>query len=271
MADGVSFVHLSTTETEDGRNPLTEVEAFARFQEAIGERCDEPPVVTELRRDRLVSLPSATRPAPVSRRTRSSTSSCTPATARARARSTRELLRWRTERIDAGLRSLPRAGPGRRAFGGGIVQCPTRAPGVAALRRGRPRRRGHRSRRPARRLGAARAARGPDGLAQRGGDARGRRDRLLAAQGARSAAGVRRDRARAARRRPRRRRGRLRPARRAPPRAARRALLPHARLGPRRRGRDAGRAAARVARRSRASRAAARCARGCTRSRPTSA
>jgi hypothetical protein len=48
MADGVSFVHLSTTETEDGRNPLTEVEAFARFQEGIGERCDEPPVVTEL-------------------------------------------------------------------------------------------------------------------------------------------------------------------------------------------------------------------------------
>jgi hypothetical protein len=48
MADGVSFVHLSTTETDDGRNPLTEVEAFARFQEGIGERCDEPPVVTEL-------------------------------------------------------------------------------------------------------------------------------------------------------------------------------------------------------------------------------
>ena len=48
MADGVSFVHLSTTETEDGRNPLTEIEAFARFQEAIGERCDEPPLVTEL-------------------------------------------------------------------------------------------------------------------------------------------------------------------------------------------------------------------------------
>jgi hypothetical protein len=48
LADGVSFLHLSTTETEDGRNPLTEVEAFARFQEAIRERCDEPPVVTEL-------------------------------------------------------------------------------------------------------------------------------------------------------------------------------------------------------------------------------
>jgi hypothetical protein len=48
LADGVSFVHLSSTATEDGRNPLTEIEAFARFQEAIGERCDEPPVVTEL-------------------------------------------------------------------------------------------------------------------------------------------------------------------------------------------------------------------------------
>jgi hypothetical protein len=48
LADGVSFVHVSSTETADGRNPLTEIEAFARFQEAIGERCDEPPVVTEL-------------------------------------------------------------------------------------------------------------------------------------------------------------------------------------------------------------------------------
>ena len=48
LADGVGFVHVSSTETDDGRNPLTEIEAFARFQEAIGERCDEPPVVTEL-------------------------------------------------------------------------------------------------------------------------------------------------------------------------------------------------------------------------------
>jgi hypothetical protein len=48
MADGVSFVHLSTTETEDGRNPLMDVAAFARFQEAVRERCDEPPTVTEL-------------------------------------------------------------------------------------------------------------------------------------------------------------------------------------------------------------------------------
>jgi hypothetical protein len=48
LADGVSFVHLSATETDDGRNPLLDLEAFARFQEAIGERCEQPPVVSEL-------------------------------------------------------------------------------------------------------------------------------------------------------------------------------------------------------------------------------
>jgi hypothetical protein len=49
LEDGVSFVHLSTSEAPDGRNPLSDVEAFARFQEGIGARCDEPPTVTELR------------------------------------------------------------------------------------------------------------------------------------------------------------------------------------------------------------------------------
>ena len=44
--DGTGFVHLA--QTEDGVNPLAEVEAFARFQEGIGERCDEAPVVTGL-------------------------------------------------------------------------------------------------------------------------------------------------------------------------------------------------------------------------------
>ena len=48
QADGVSFVHISITEAGDAPHPLSEVEAFARFQETIGERCDEPPVVTEL-------------------------------------------------------------------------------------------------------------------------------------------------------------------------------------------------------------------------------
>jgi hypothetical protein len=44
----VSFVHLSSTETEDGGNPLSDLEAFKEFQKEIGGRCDEPPVVTEL-------------------------------------------------------------------------------------------------------------------------------------------------------------------------------------------------------------------------------
>jgi hypothetical protein len=48
LGDGVSFVHLSSVETEDGGNPLSQVQAFARFQESIGERCEEAPVVSEL-------------------------------------------------------------------------------------------------------------------------------------------------------------------------------------------------------------------------------
>jgi hypothetical protein len=47
LADGVSFIHLAST--EDGQNPLPNVEAFKKFQENIGERCDEAPVVSELR------------------------------------------------------------------------------------------------------------------------------------------------------------------------------------------------------------------------------
>jgi hypothetical protein len=49
LDDGVSFVHFSSIDAEDGRNPLSEVRAFAQFQEGIGERCDEAPTVTQLR------------------------------------------------------------------------------------------------------------------------------------------------------------------------------------------------------------------------------
>jgi hypothetical protein len=45
LDDGVSFVHLAT-HSED--NPLREIESFGRFQAAIRERCDEPPVAIEL-------------------------------------------------------------------------------------------------------------------------------------------------------------------------------------------------------------------------------
>jgi Antibiotic biosynthesis monooxygenase len=49
LGDGVSFVHLASIETEDGHSPLAKVPAFRRFQENIGDRCDEAPVATELR------------------------------------------------------------------------------------------------------------------------------------------------------------------------------------------------------------------------------
>jgi hypothetical protein len=47
LPDAVSFVHLAVT--QDGVNALPEVKAFQRFQEEILDRCDEAPVVTELR------------------------------------------------------------------------------------------------------------------------------------------------------------------------------------------------------------------------------
>ena len=49
LDDGVSFVHLASNDTEDGRSPLSEVQAFRRFQENIDDRCEEAPAVTELR------------------------------------------------------------------------------------------------------------------------------------------------------------------------------------------------------------------------------
>jgi hypothetical protein len=45
LDDGVSFVHLAA---HGAQNPLQQVEAFQRFQQGIRDRCDEPPVVTEL-------------------------------------------------------------------------------------------------------------------------------------------------------------------------------------------------------------------------------
>jgi hypothetical protein len=47
LDDGVSFVHLAEHD-EDGPNQLTPLASFKRFQEGIAERCDEPPVVSEI-------------------------------------------------------------------------------------------------------------------------------------------------------------------------------------------------------------------------------
>ncbi len=48
LDDGVSFVHVAV-ERDDGRHRLREVNAFQAFQREISDRCDEQPVVTELR------------------------------------------------------------------------------------------------------------------------------------------------------------------------------------------------------------------------------
>jgi hypothetical protein len=47
LEDGVSFVHMATHDADV--NPLSQVEAFGRFQEHIRERCEEPPVATRMR------------------------------------------------------------------------------------------------------------------------------------------------------------------------------------------------------------------------------
>ena len=142
------------------------------------DRCDEGPVVTAAQRDRLVPAMTAD-----ARGHPSSTWSCTPATA-ARERVLLRAVALATGADRCRLRLLPRARAGRR-LRRRHRRVRDAAPGLAALRRGRARRRGHRAGGPARRLGAARAARGPGGLAQRRGDARGRRDRVLAAEGGR--------------------------------------------------------------------------------------
>jgi hypothetical protein len=49
LDDGVSFVHVASVETEDGRNPLSDVTAFKEFTANARDRCDEPPVTSELR------------------------------------------------------------------------------------------------------------------------------------------------------------------------------------------------------------------------------
>ena len=43
LADGVSFIHMASITTEDGSNPLGQSAAFAKFQEGIAARCEEPP------------------------------------------------------------------------------------------------------------------------------------------------------------------------------------------------------------------------------------
>lgn len=43
LADGVSFVHVASIETEDGSNPLADSAAFAEFQRELSERLLDGP------------------------------------------------------------------------------------------------------------------------------------------------------------------------------------------------------------------------------------
>jgi quinol monooxygenase YgiN len=48
LDDGVSFVHVHRSETDDGARALPELPAFKRFQEGIADRCEEQPVVSQI-------------------------------------------------------------------------------------------------------------------------------------------------------------------------------------------------------------------------------
>ncbi|MEN3359045.1 MAG: hypothetical protein V7637_3027, partial [Mycobacteriales bacterium] len=43
LADGVSFVHVSTHDTADGANPLPALPAFQEFNRDVGARVSTPP------------------------------------------------------------------------------------------------------------------------------------------------------------------------------------------------------------------------------------
>jgi hypothetical protein len=49
LDDGVSFVHIASTEAADGSNPLRELAAFKEFIAKIRDRCEEPPSSMDLK------------------------------------------------------------------------------------------------------------------------------------------------------------------------------------------------------------------------------
>ena len=48
QADGVSFVHIASTVTTEGVNPLTSLSAFKTFASQIKDRCEEGPLAVDL-------------------------------------------------------------------------------------------------------------------------------------------------------------------------------------------------------------------------------
>ena len=48
MEDGVTFVHVVSVETGDGKNPIPELEAFKKFAEGVRTRWEEPAVTRQM-------------------------------------------------------------------------------------------------------------------------------------------------------------------------------------------------------------------------------
>lgn len=48
LDDGVTFINLVVTETEDGLSPLGSLKAYRKIQQGKFDRFDEAPIVTEL-------------------------------------------------------------------------------------------------------------------------------------------------------------------------------------------------------------------------------
>ena len=53
--DGVSFMHIVSVDTKTGDNPIPQLSAFKAFQAGIRERCEEPPVSTDLEAESIGS------------------------------------------------------------------------------------------------------------------------------------------------------------------------------------------------------------------------
>ncbi len=47
LADGVTFLHLFTTDSEDGAKTLGSIRAFTEFQQDLPQRCAEAPVAQD--------------------------------------------------------------------------------------------------------------------------------------------------------------------------------------------------------------------------------
>jgi len=46
--DSLTFIHIASIETADGKNPLSLTDAFPLFTKDIKDRCEEPPVAMDL-------------------------------------------------------------------------------------------------------------------------------------------------------------------------------------------------------------------------------